>query len=287
MRSTLHLLTAADYVALRMALQPPASVALRVLGARSKGMDPGAVLAAARELLGGRALSFDAIRAQLGERFPDVNDRALGYAVRTLLPLVMVPSEDGRWGYPRVAEFALAEESLGALAGEDREELVRRYLAAFGPASAADVQSWSGVGAMKTLLKAMREELEVFVDENGRELFDLPGAPRPDPDTPAPPRFLPEFDNLVLAHDDRSRLIADEHRPLVTTKNLRVRATFLVDGRVAGTWAMEVKRKVATLRLAPFAPLAKSALKGLTAEGEALVRFAEPDAAGHAVALAE
>jgi len=162
---------------------------------------------------------------------------------------------------------------------------VRRHLAAFGPASAADVQSWSGVGAMKTLLKGMRDELVVFADESGRELFDLPDAPRPDGDVPAPVRFLPEFDNLVLAHDDRSRLIADEHRPLVTTKNLRVRATFLVGGRVAGTWTIELKRKVATLRLAPFAQLTRALVKELTAEGEALVRFAEPDATGHEVAI--
>jgi len=91
----------------------------------------------------------------------------------------------------------------------------------------------------------------------------------------------------VLAHDDRSRLIADEHRPLVTTKNLRVRATFLVDGRVAGTWTIEVRRKVATLRLAPFAALPKRVAKALSEEGEALVRFAEPEAAGYAVAIGE
>jgi hypothetical protein len=133
----------------------------------------------------------------------------------------------------------------------------------------------------------MRDELAVFADERGRELFDLPDAPRPDAATPAPPRFLPEFDNLVLAHEDRSRVIADAHRPLVTTKNLRVRATFLVDGVVAGTWTIEVKRKVATLRLAPFGPLSRTAAKALTAEGEALARFVEPEAADHAVAIEE
>ncbi len=100
-----------------------------------------------------------------------------------------------------------------------------------------------------------------------------------------PVRYLPEFDNLVLAYDDRSRVIADEHRPLVTTKNLRVRATFLVDGVVAGTWTIEVKRKVATVRLAPFGSLPARAAKALTVEGEALARFAEPAAASHAVAI--
>jgi hypothetical protein len=288
MRSTLHLMTAPDYAALRMALQPPMSVAKRVLGARGEGLDTEVVLPAARELLQGRSLPFDRIRALLQEQFPDVNDRALGYAVRTLLPLVMVPGEGERWGFARVAEFALAGEWLGAVADEPATEaLVRRYLAAFGPASAADVQAWSGVRGMKAVLDAMRDALAVFADERGRELFDLPDAPRPDPATPAPPRFLPEFDNLVLAHDDRARVIADEHRPLVTTKNLRVRATFLVDGVVAGIWTIEVKRKLATLRLAPFGRLTKGAVKALTAEGEALARFAEPDAAGHAVAIGD
>jgi hypothetical protein len=287
MRSTLHLMTAADYAALRMSLQPPMSVAKRVLGARSEGLDVERVLPAARRLLAGNPLGFDAIRAALQEQFPDVNDRALGYAVRTLLPLVMVPAEEERWGFARVADFALAEEWLGGTIAADADPaaLVRRYLGAFGPASAADVQSWSGAGGMKTVLQGMRDELEVFTDERGRELFDLPDAPRPDAGTPAPPRYLPEFDNLVLAHDDRSRVIADEHRPLVTTKNLRVRATFLVDGIVSGTWTIEVKRRVATLRLAPFGRIVKRALEPLREEGEALVRFAEPDAAGHAVEI--
>jgi Winged helix DNA-binding domain len=284
MRSTLHLMSAADYAALRMSMQPPRSVALRGLGARAAGLDPDEVLPAARQLLDGAPLVFDEIRARLQEQFPDVNDRALGYAVRTLLPLVMVPSEDARWGFERVARFALADEWLGAPPGDgDPAALARRYLGAFGPASAADLQTWSGVGGMKTVLDGMRDGLEVFADERGRELFDLPDAPRPDAGVPAPPRFLPEFDNLVLAHDDRSRVIADEHRPLVTTKNLRVRATFLVGGSVAGTWTIEVKRRLATLRIAPFGALAKRARSALAEEGEALLRFAEPDAAGHAV----
>jgi hypothetical protein len=288
MRSTLHLMTAADYAALRMSMQPPASVALRVLGARSQGLDLDAVLPAARRLLAGRSLAFDPIRAALAEQFPDVDHRALGYAVRTLVPLVMVPSRDARWGFERVAEFTLADEWLGAPPGqEDRAALARRYLGALGPASAADVQVWSGVGGMKAVLDGMRDELEVFADERGRELFDLPGAPRPDADVPAPPRFLPEFDNLVLAHDDRSRVIADAHRPLVTTKNLRVRATFLVEGTVAGTWTIEAKRRLATLRMAPFATLGRRVRAALAEEGEALVRFAEPESAAHAVTFEE
>jgi hypothetical protein len=137
LRSTLHLFSATDYAALRMALQPPASVALRVLGARAQGLDPGEVIPAARELLTGRPLTFDEIRGALAERFADVNDRALGYCTRTLLALVMIPCE-GRYGYPRVARFGLAEELLGAaLAPAAREELDDRILGALRPASAS------------------------------------------------------------------------------------------------------------------------------------------------------
>ena len=239
-------------------------------------------------LLKGVALTFDEIRGGLRERIPEVNDRALGYAVRTLLALVMVPDEDARWGYPRVARFQEAEAFLGrGLDARDAQALAARYLGAFGPAGAKDVQAWSGIGAMKAVLDGMRDRLEVFADERGRELYDLPGAPRPGSDVPAPVRYLPEFDNLVLAHDDRSRVIADEHRPLVTTKNLRVKATFLVDGVVAGTWSIEVKRKVATLRLAPFGKLAKRVVRELEAEGDALLRFTEPAVASREFAVGE
>jgi len=273
----------------RMALAPSRSVALRVLGARSEGLDLDAVLPAARDLLRGTPLTFDAIRAELQSRFLDVNDRALGYAVRTLVPLVMVPDVDGRWGFPRVSEFALAEEWLDEPLAADAgaASLATRYLAAFGPASAKDLERWSATTGAKAVLDGMRDRLEVFADERGRELFDLPDAPRPDAEVPAPARLLPEFDNLVLAHDDRSRVIADEHRPLVTTKNLRVKATFLVDGIVAGIWTIAVKRKVATLTLAPFATLPKAVIDELEGESQALLAFLEPDAKAYEVDIAE
>lgn len=287
MRSTLHLLSASDYAAFRMALQPPRSVALRVLGARAEGLDPEVVIPAAEQLLEREPLTFDEIRARLQEQFPDVDGRALGYAVRTLLPLVMVPDEQARWGFGRSVRFTLAADWLAAPLGEGDaavQALVRHYLGAFGPASAQDVQAWSGARAVKPVLDGMRPELSVFTDEGGRrELFDLPGAPRPGADVPAPPRLLPEFDNLMLAWDDRARLIAAEHRPLVTTKNLRVKAAFLVDGMVAGVWTIAVKRRVATLTLAPFARVANRALPELESEAERIVRLAEPEARDHAV----
>jgi hypothetical protein len=281
MRSTLHLLSAADFAAFRPALAPALNTAVRVMGSSAKALDSVDFLPAAIELLEEEPRAYNDLRLLLAERFPGVNHRALGYAVRTQLPLVMVPTEDP-WAFPRVAKFALAEGSLGcpiAAAGPP-QAMIRSYLAAFGPASVADFVEWSGLKRMKPAFEQLRPAFEVFADENGRELFDLPGAPRPDPDTPAPPRFLPEFDNLVLAHADRSRLLADEHRPGLVTKNLRVKATFLQDGSVAGTWTVERKRGKATLRIAPFEPLPRRAAAELAAEGQRLLRFSEGEDSG-------
>lgn len=279
MRATLHLVTSADYTAFRTAMQPMLDGGLRVLGDRAKGLDLEKVVPAARSLLETGPLTFNEIRALLQEQFPDVNDRALGYAVRLCVPLVMVPTED-RWGFPRTSRFTLADTWLGS--GPDTEnavdELMLRYLAAYGPASAADAQTWSGLSSTGEALERLRPNLRTFTDDKGRELFDLPDAPRPGEDCRAPARFLPEFDSLVLAHADRRRVIADEHRPMLTTKNLRVRAVFLWDGFARGIWETEYKRKVATLRMRPFEALPRTAVKELGTEGEAMLRFMEPDA---------
>ncbi len=132
---------------------------------------------------------------------------------------------------------------------------------------------------MRSELAALSPRLRTFRDERGRELLDLPGAPMPDPDTPAPPRFLPEYDNLVLSHADRARVLPEEYRPLVIRSAGRVLATFLVDGFVAGTWRIERTRQGATLLLEPFGPLPRGTRDDLRAEGERLIRFAEGDAA--------
>jgi hypothetical protein len=113
------------------------------------------------------------------------------------------------------------------------------------------------------VFESLRPSLVTFLDERKRELFDLPDAPRPDADTPAPVRLLPEFDNVILGHKDRARIIADAHRPMVTTKNLQERATFLVDGFVAGTWRMETKKGRPSLQLEPFGRLPKAVVKAL------------------------
>lgn len=290
MRGTLHLLSASDYVALRGALQPGLSKGMAATlrdGARE--LDLADLDAFARDFFGRRPATFDALRDQLKTARPKGNERAQAYAIRTHVPLVQVPT-DSAWGFPAAAEFTLAEPWLGRevpTTGVGAEELVVRYLAAFGPASIADAQTWSGLAGLRETFDRMRPRLATFRDERQRELFDLPDAPRPAPDCPAPVRYLPDFDNLVLAHEDRRRVVADEHRGALVTKNLLVRATFLVDGFVAGTWKIERTKKSATLALEPFAKLSKKVVAELEREGQELLAFAEPDAATRAVRVAK
>ena len=287
MRGTLHLVTAADFAAWRTLVSSDEAAVRKVLGARAEGLDAAGVLPVARALLAEEPRTFTALRAALVERFPDVHERALGFCARMLLPLTMVPSADP-FGFPRDAAFAVAPVEPAAGADAAREALVLRYLAAFGPASVADAQAWSGLKGLKPTFDALRDRLVTFRAEHAprRELFDLPDAPRPPADTPAPPRLLGEFDQLLLAHDDRSRTIADEHRPLVVTKNLRVKAVFLVDGTAAGTWTLTTKRAAATLQLDPFPGVRIRAKRPLLDEAERVARWLEPDARDVSVGLA-
>lgn len=285
MRGTLHWLSAKDYRQLRAALQPALTWGMKsILRERAEALDLPALEKAARALFSERPRTFDEAREELVRRFPKGDERAMGFAVRNVIPLVQVP-RGAPWGFPATADFALADEWLkGAHARDDSPlPLARRYLAAFGPASAQDFQTWSALPAARDAFEGLRGELQAFRDERGRELFDLPDAPRPDEDVPAPPRFLPEFDNLVLSHADRTRVVAGEHRGKLVTKNLQVRATFLLDGEVAGTWKVERKKKAAALALEPFGKLARRDLAALEEEGERLLRFSEPDAEDYAV----
>lgn len=281
MRGTLHLMRAADYAAFRGALQPMLTRSMQaILRERLQDLDMDALRAEARAFFGGKPATFDALRNHLKAKNPQADERAMAYAIRMHLPLVQVPTDDA-WGFPAASDFALADDWLGKEVPTDEapaHALVRRYLAAFGPATPRDAQVWSGLQSLRAAFEELRAELVTFRDERKRELFDLPDAPRPEEDTPAPVRFLPEFDTLVLAHDDRTRMIADEHRPRVTLKNLQVRATFLADGVVAGTWKIERKKKAAALVLEPFSKLARKTLAELEREGEALLRFVEEDA---------
>ncbi|MGH2604467.1 MAG: winged helix DNA-binding domain-containing protein, partial [Dehalococcoidia bacterium] len=180
---------------------------------------------------------------------------------------------------------ATAEAWLGQpLATEtSAEPMILRYLAAFGPASVNDVQTWSGLTRLRDAIEGLRPRLVVFRDEHGNELFDLPDAPRPNPETPAPPRFLAEFDNLTLSHADRARIIAEEHRRRIATKNGMVPGMVLVDGSVCGTWKVKRQRSGATLLIDLFEPLAVEDRTAVAEEGERLLSFAAAEAHAHDV----
>jgi hypothetical protein len=184
------------------------------------------------------------------------------------------------WGFTGNPAHAEASAWLGrslAPASEGLRSLILRYLVAFGPATVKDISAWSGLPRLHDAVKALRAELCVYRDERGNELFDVPGSPLP-ADVAAPPRFLPEFDNLLLAHADRHRIISDAFRSSVFLTVGRVRATFLVDGFVAGTWRIEKAQNVARLIIEPFEPIAGEVRDALIKEGERLVRFVEEGA---------
>lgn len=280
MRGTLHLVSRKDYVRFRRTLQPMLTAGLRsILRDRIQDPDVAGAVDDARRWFDEEPRTFDALRTHLEQRFPGSDVRALAYAVRMELPLLQVPAAGERWAYPARAAFAVAESWLGErlAPGDAAESLVLRYLAAFGPASAADAQMWCGL-TLAPVVERLRSKLRTFRDERGRELFDLVDAPRPDAEEPAPIRFLPEWDNLLLSHADRSRVIADVHRPAIATANLRLPGTFLVDGFVAGLWVATRKKASATLELRPLTKLTRATRTALEGEGELLLRFLEPDA---------
>ncbi|HEX5869175.1 MAG TPA: winged helix DNA-binding domain-containing protein [Longimicrobium sp.] len=285
MRSTLFLVTARDCLALR----PVLADALKVwaLGVHAKGVagvDLDALADAGRALAEETPRTFHELGPLLAERWPDADPSALGNMVRNLVPLVQVPPR-GIWGEGGPAAHTTAEAWLGRPldAQPDVDGMVLRYLAAFGPATARDVQHWCGLKRMGQVLDRLRPRLRTFRGETGAELFDLPDAPRPDPETPAPVRLLPEFDNVLLSHADRARIITEERRKRVFTVNGIIRPTILVDGMVRGMWKMERQRAAATLTIDPFEPLAKADRAALEAEAMALLRFAAADAASHDV----
>jgi len=270
MRGTIHLLTTQDFLAWRMPMQAALDDGARVIVGEQ---DVARFVPAAREFFDEEPRTFDALRKHLASRF-EGNERFMAYAVRMHLPLVLVPDESA-WGWSGNAPFAVAETYLGRKVAKATaaRALALRYLAAFGPATAADFQAWSGLRTAKAVFDELRPQLVTFEGEKKKtELFDLPDAPRPGEDAPAPVRFLPEYDNLLLAHADRTRVLPEEHRPRVVTKNLRILGTFLVDGFVAGTWEAP-KKKGQKLEIQPFVKLDRATKKALDEEASALAAF--------------
>lgn len=287
MRRTVHLLTAADALGLRTLHDPMVRQRMRgTLRPFMPDVDEEELAQACEPLLRAEPIGLTDAGRAVGARWPGVEPRILGDAVSTLLPLVQVPPR-GLWrtrGPARcttVAAWLGADPaqpgSRGAIAPRD---LVLRYLRAFGPAATADIRAWSGLAGLPAVLKELAPDLRTYRDERGRLLWDLPGATLPDPGLPAPPRFLPAFDNALLGYDDRTRIVADEHRG-VSVAGSRV---LLVDGTVAATWTDTVvgDRAVVTVRVLTSLGDAGSE-RDVVAEGEAVAAFLHPEASLHDV----
>ncbi|GAB2854589.1 winged helix DNA-binding domain-containing protein [Actinocorallia aurea] len=274
MRRTVHLVTADDALAWRA--RHDAMLRQKVLGTWRElaGLDLDEVAAAGHAVMAdGTPRSMAELVRELEDRWPGRPRRALGeLLVAALIPMVQLPPR-GLWQVkagvrtmPMAAWLGRDVEPLPAgntdLVGQ---QLVRRYLAAYGPASTADLRAWCGLAGLPAAVKAVRGELIAFRDERGRELLDLPGAPRPHPDTPAPVRFLPAFDNAILGYQDRSRIIDHAHLGLSVAGHRAV----LVDGRVAATWTT----RDGTLGISPFRPLTAPEHEAVRAEAGHLAAF--------------
>ena len=274
MRSTIHLVSGLECLRLRPVIQPVLARAFSGSSFRREleGMDFDALLEAGRDLLEERPRTRAELSELLEERWPDRDPYSLAYAITFLVALVQVPPR-GVWGESGQATWTTAESWLGRPLDLDPspDEMVMRYLAAFGPATVADARAWSGLGGLREVFKRLRPHLLTFRDERGRELFDVPGAPLPDPETPAPPRFLPAFDNALLSHDDRTRIISEDHRKLLVRD--RMMRGVLLDGFACATWRTERSRGKATLEISPFEPLSKGDRDALAEEGQRLLRF--------------
>ncbi|MER5558814.1 hypothetical protein CG740_16810 [Streptomyces sp. CB01201] len=277
LRATLQVVTAQDYLRLRPALQPALSKAMRgFMGKRAADLDLDALAVQARDLLAERPYGYTELGEALLEDHSDRDASALAYiTLRCHLPVVQKPP-GGTWGSGSSATYVNAAEWLGSDPdGDDAPDaLVLRHLAAFGPGTAKDVQTWSGLTGLASVFKRIRPQLRVLRAEDGTELFDLEDAQLADGDAPAEPRFLPEWDNLLLSHGDRTRIISDEDRPKVFRPGARVLPTVLVDGFVQGVWKIKRERSKARLTVELFGKTPKRERDAIAREGERLVAFA-------------
>jgi hypothetical protein len=273
MRGTIHLVTDRDALALRPALQ---GVCERLFwrgspfGKRLGDIDVEKVVAAGRALLEEVPRTRAQLRTLLAGLWPDSDADSLANAVGYLVPLVQVPPR-GLWSRSGRATLTTVEawlgRPLGAVTAPD--QAVLRYLAAFGPASVKDIAVWSGLTGVREIVERLRGKLRTFRDENGTELFDPPGAPLADPDTPAPVRFLPQYDNVFLSHADRSRIGDGANRPGLGFGDGRFFSLVLIGGFLRAAWRVEDGDVV----VKPARRLSKRDAAGVEAEGRRLAGF--------------
>ncbi|WP_392673503.1 winged helix DNA-binding domain-containing protein [Streptomyces sp. LN785] len=291
LRSTIHTHTADDALTLRPLVQPARDRELNMFRRGLVGVDPDRLAAIGRELVEERPRTPKELREALLVQWPDADPQALSVAARCTLPLVQVVPR-GLWGRSGQVELTTVEHWLGrpARPAAAPDATVLRYLGAFGPASVKDMQRWAGLTRLGEVFERLRPRLVTFRDENGVELFDLPDAPRPDPDTPAPPRFLPEFDNVLLGHADRTRIIPPRYRGRNGNGN-QAYGTVLVDGFLAAVWRYGTPggkpREATTLTVQALGRLSRAERDAVTEEGMGMLAAMLPaDPSAHEVRFA-
>jgi Winged helix DNA-binding domain len=275
LRSTLHLIPADEALSLRTLLQPMMKRVLHASRGRLlEGLDLDAVAAAAQRLLLSQPLTHGELGTALQRLWPDRDADALATAARNLLPLAHLPPA-GCWGCHARPQLEL-HEAGAANRALSVDTLVLRYLRAFGPARPRDMATWCGLTQLGASFERLRPRLVCWADEDGQEHFDLPRAPRPAPDTVAPPRLLGPWEALLLSYEDRRRFLREAHRKAVFTNNGIVKATVWVDGRVVGTWALSEGERTARIVIAPLEPMSKQDRDSLTQVARRLLHAVHP-----------
>jgi DNA glycosylase AlkZ-like len=277
LRTTLHLVTPADATTLYPVFHDVLARAFRSspFAKTLAGADIEAIAIAAREELEAEPLSPTELGRRLGKRWPELDATAMAYTARFLLPLVQVPPR-GLWGQTGRATNTTAEAWLGGPLGPaaSLEAIIRRYLRAFGPATIADIRIWSWLTGLRPVVDGMRPTLRTYRDEAGRELLDVEDGLIVEPDRPAPPRFLPQYDNVFLSHADRSRI----NGALTWGLDFVWKGPILVDGFITGTWRVKRERGTATMTVELGAQVDGSTRVALEEEAGRLFAFVAPDA---------
>jgi hypothetical protein len=287
LRATIHMSTARDALFLWPLIAPILRRNLFTgspFGRNLQGMDLDALLAAGRALIEERPRTTVELKRLLGEAWPGRDGASLAYAINRLLPVVQVTPR-GLWTESGQTAWTTFEAWLG-LPPEGQpslETLIRRYLGAFGPASVADMQNWSGLTRLRDAFEGLRSSMLSFRNERGKELFDLPEAPRPDQATPAPVRFLPVYDNLLLGHADRSRFYAGDMIVPPAPDTVREVGSILVDGFARGIWKIDRKGSAGILQIETFPGMPEGELSSVREEGQRLLAFAAADAKTRAI----
>jgi len=276
-RCTIHLVTARDCMRLRPLFQPVLEGGFETgspFGRQIAGVNRKALLDAGRALLREKPLTVSELGKLLHERWPEQPSEPLAYAIRYMEPLVFVPPR-GTWGGRGQVKTTTVEAWLGRPVGpaSSLDDLVIRYLAAFGPATVSDARTWSGLSALSEVFERLRPRLRTFRDDSGRELFDVPDGPLPDPATPAFPRFLPVYDNVVLSHADRARIVRTGDRKRTGYMEGVNFGSVLIDGFVGATWSLKRGPNGASLRITLLDRFAKRDHLAVEAEGTRLLSF--------------